>query len=110
VGALLADATGFGPRTTALALVLLPVVLLLGIATYVRQVQINNEEFKLVLAPMLSGLLAMSPPAATTGVGVVGDQERDSTRAATVGALGWPEAGGPSRCADQPPARPGSCL
>jgi hypothetical protein len=48
--ALLADATGFGPQTTMLALVLLPVVLLLGIATYVRQVQINNEEFKLVLA------------------------------------------------------------
>jgi hypothetical protein len=48
--ALLADATGFGPQTTTLALVLLPVVLLLGIATYVRQVQINNEEFKLVLA------------------------------------------------------------
>jgi hypothetical protein len=48
--ALLADATGFGPRTITLALVLLPVVLLLGIATYVRQVQVNNEEFKLVLA------------------------------------------------------------
>ena len=48
--ALLADATGFGPRTSTLALVLLPVVLLLGIATFVRQVQINNEEFQLVLA------------------------------------------------------------
>ena len=48
--ALLADATGFGPRTTTLALVLLPVVLLLGVATYVRLVQINNEEFKLILA------------------------------------------------------------
>jgi hypothetical protein len=48
--ALLADATGFGRQTTTLALVLLPVVLLLGIATYVRQVQINNEEFQLVLA------------------------------------------------------------
>jgi hypothetical protein len=48
--ALLADATGFGRETTTLALVLLPVVLLLGVATYVRQVQINNEEFKLVLA------------------------------------------------------------
>src|SRR4029453_11975578 len=48
--ALLADATGFGPHTTTLALVLLPVVLLLGIATYVRQVQINDEEFQLVLA------------------------------------------------------------
>src|SRR5262245_52712304 len=48
--ALLADATGFGPHTTTVALVLLPVVLLLGIATYVRQVQINDEEFQLVLA------------------------------------------------------------
>jgi hypothetical protein len=48
--ALLADATGFGPHTTTLALVLLAVVLLLGIATYVRLVQINTEEFQLVLA------------------------------------------------------------
>jgi hypothetical protein len=48
--ALLADATGFGPQTTMLALVLLPVVLLLGVATYVRLVQINTEEFQLVLA------------------------------------------------------------
>jgi hypothetical protein len=47
--ALTADATGFGPHTTTLAL-LLPVVLLLGIATYVRLVQINTEEFRLVLA------------------------------------------------------------
>jgi hypothetical protein len=48
--ALLADATGFGPQTTTLALVLLPVVLFLGIATYGRLVQINNEEVKTVLA------------------------------------------------------------
>jgi hypothetical protein len=48
--ALLSDATGFGPHTVTLALVLLPVVLLLGIATYVRLVQINSEEFQLVLA------------------------------------------------------------
>jgi hypothetical protein len=48
--ALLADATGFGRQTTSLALVLLPVVLLLGIATYARLVQINTEEFELVLA------------------------------------------------------------
>jgi hypothetical protein len=46
--ALLADATGFGAQTTTLALVLLPVVLLLGIATYGRLVQINTEEFQLV--------------------------------------------------------------
>jgi hypothetical protein len=48
--ALLADATGFGPHTTTLALVLLPVVLLLGTATYVRLVQINTEEVRLELA------------------------------------------------------------
>jgi hypothetical protein len=48
--ALMADATGFGAHTTTLALVLLPVVLLLGIATYIRLVQINTEEFQLVLA------------------------------------------------------------
>jgi hypothetical protein len=48
--ALAADATGFGAETTNLALVLLPMVLLLGIAAYVRLVQINTEEFRLVLA------------------------------------------------------------
>ena len=48
--ALAADATGFGGRTTTLALVLLPVVLLLGLATYVRLVQINAEEARTVLA------------------------------------------------------------
>jgi hypothetical protein len=46
----LAGATGFGPQTTTLALVLLPVVLLLGIATYARLVQINTQGFQLVLA------------------------------------------------------------
>jgi hypothetical protein len=48
--ALLADATGFGPQTTTQALVLLPVVLLLGIATYVRLVRINTEEYQLTRA------------------------------------------------------------
>jgi hypothetical protein len=48
--ALLADATGFGSQTTTLALVLLPIVFLLGIAAYARLVQINTEEFQLVLA------------------------------------------------------------
>jgi hypothetical protein len=48
--ALLASAAGFGPQTTTLALVLLPVVLLLGIATHVRLVQINTEEVRLALA------------------------------------------------------------
>ncbi len=48
--ALLADATGFGPQTTTLALVLLPVVLLLGIAAHGRLVEINREEVELSLA------------------------------------------------------------
>jgi hypothetical protein len=48
--ALLADATGFGAETTTVALVLLPVVFLLGLAAYARLVQINSEEFRLVLA------------------------------------------------------------
>jgi hypothetical protein len=48
--ALMADATGFGAGTTTLALVLLPVVFLLGIAAYARLVQINAEEFRLVMA------------------------------------------------------------
>jgi hypothetical protein len=48
--ALLADATGFGTETTVLALVLLPIVFLLGIGAYARLVQINTEEFQLVLA------------------------------------------------------------
>jgi hypothetical protein len=47
--ALLADATGFGPQTTTLALVLLPVVLFLGIAAHSRLVDINREEVELVL-------------------------------------------------------------
>jgi hypothetical protein len=48
--ALLADATGFGAQTTTLALVLLPVVFLLGLAAHARLVQINAEELQLVLA------------------------------------------------------------
>jgi hypothetical protein len=48
--ALLADATGFGSQTRTLALVLLPLVFFLGIAAYARLVQINTEEFELVLA------------------------------------------------------------
>src|SRR4029453_4047785 len=48
--ALLADATGFGPHTPPLGLVLLPVVLFLGIAAHSRLVDINREEVELVLA------------------------------------------------------------
>ena len=48
--ALLANASRFGPQTTTLALVLLPVVLFLGIAAHSRLVEINREEVELVLA------------------------------------------------------------
>jgi hypothetical protein len=48
--ALVANDSGFGSRTTAVALTLLPLVFLLGVAAYVRLVQINAEEFLLVLA------------------------------------------------------------
>jgi hypothetical protein len=48
--ALLADATGFGPETATVALVVLPIVFILGLAAYARLVQINTEEFQLVLA------------------------------------------------------------
>src|ERR687891_2102233 len=48
--ALLADATGFGPQTTTLALVLLPVVLFLGVAAHGRLVEVNREDVELVLA------------------------------------------------------------
>jgi hypothetical protein len=48
--ALLTDATGFGRRTTAVALVLLSVVFLLGLATYGRLVQINSEDVAITRA------------------------------------------------------------
>ena len=48
--ALVANAAGFGPRTATLALVLLPVVLFLGIATHIRVVEINQAEIELMLA------------------------------------------------------------
>lgn len=46
----MANATSFGPRTATLALVLLPVVLFLGIATHIRVVEINQAETELMLA------------------------------------------------------------
>jgi hypothetical protein len=70
--ALLADATGFGGHTTAVALVLLPVVFLLGLATYGRLVQINSEDLAIALAMnrLRYAYLVMAPnlrPYFTTG-------------------------------------------
>src|SRR3954452_15690958 len=61
--ALVADATSFGAETTTLALVLLPVVFLVGLAAYVRLVQINAEEFRLVMAMnrVRRGYLTLDP-------------------------------------------------
>jgi hypothetical protein len=46
--ALLARATGFGPETIAFALVLLPVALFIGAATFARSVSVNYEDARLV--------------------------------------------------------------
>jgi hypothetical protein len=47
--ALVAQATGFGSGFTAFALVLLPVVLFLGLTTYIRLVAVNHDETRWVL-------------------------------------------------------------
>ncbi|HET7517773.1 MAG TPA: hypothetical protein VFN05_08790 [Actinomycetes bacterium] len=47
--ALVAQATGFGNGFTAFALVLLPVVLFLGLTTYIRLVAVNHDETRWVL-------------------------------------------------------------
>lgn len=48
--ALVADASGFDNEFTIFSLVLFPIVLFLGIATYVRLVQINLEDIYLMAA------------------------------------------------------------
>src|SRR5829696_9362452 len=48
--ALVAQASLFGAGFTAFALVLLPVVLFLGLATYVRLVSVNHDEHRWVAA------------------------------------------------------------
>ncbi len=48
--ALVADATGFDDSFTRFALFLFPIVFFLGVTTYVRLVQINEEDIFVVLA------------------------------------------------------------
>jgi hypothetical protein len=48
--ALLADATGFGRGALIFALVILPIVLFIGVATYGRLIQVNRDEKQTVLA------------------------------------------------------------
>ena len=47
--ALVAQATGFGPGFRLIALLLLPVVLLMGLATVIRLGEANSEDFRLVV-------------------------------------------------------------
>ena len=70
--ALIADATGFDDSFGAFALFVFPLVLFLGIATYVRLVQLNFEDVQLVIAMnrMRRAYLEMEPelePYFTTG-------------------------------------------
>lgn len=48
--ALVADATGFDESFNAFALVLFPIVLFLGVTTYVRLVQINSDDARAIAA------------------------------------------------------------
>ena len=61
--ALVADATAFGDSFVVFALVLFPLVLFLGIATYIRLVQINYEDLMHVLAMnrLRRGYLQIAP-------------------------------------------------
>jgi hypothetical protein len=70
--ALIADATGFDESFGAFALFVFPLVLLLGVATYVRLVQLNQEDVYLVVAMnrMRRAYMEMAPelePYFTTG-------------------------------------------
>jgi hypothetical protein len=62
--ALVANATGLGPTTRTVALGLLPVVvLLIGLATFLRLVEIGNQDMRLVLAMnrVRHGYLTIAP-------------------------------------------------
>ena len=61
--ALVADATGFDDSFTRFALFLFPIVFFLGVTTYARVVQINEEDIFLVLAMnrLRRGYLDLSP-------------------------------------------------
>jgi hypothetical protein len=88
--ALLADATGFGGRTATLALILLPVVLFLGVATHLRLIAINGEEVKIMLAMnrLRNAYLKMAPalePYFTTGHH---DDERGLSASYLLGSAG----------------------
>ncbi|WP_146605365.1 hypothetical protein [Jiangella anatolica] len=61
--ALVADSTGFGPGFRLFALVLLPLLVVIGVATVVRLVQLNSEDVELVagMNRLRRGYLDLAP-------------------------------------------------
>ena len=59
----IAQATGFGPESTAFALMILPVILFLGVATFVRTVDIAADDVRWVRAlnQVRRGCVAIEP-------------------------------------------------
>jgi len=98
--ALVAQATGFGSGFTAFALVLLPVVLFLGLTTYIRLVAVNYDETRWVLGMNRNrtAYLELAPELERWFITSRHDDER---------APWSPPAGGPSRpCSALSPPRP----
>jgi hypothetical protein len=80
----IAQATRFGPESAAFALTILPVVLFLGLTTFVRIVDLNGHEVRWVAAMnrVRSGYVALEP--AVEGYLVTG---RDDTLAGIMGTM-----------------------
>src|SRR5215207_5493290 len=80
--ALVAQTSLFGAGFTAFALVLLPVVLFLGLATYVRLVSINHDEHRWVrgMNRIRAGYLELAPELERYFVTSHHDDERGSWR------------------------------
>jgi hypothetical protein len=98
--ALVAQASSFGSGFTAFALVLLPVVLFLGLTTYVRLVAVNHDVARWVLG--MNRIRAAYLELARSWSG--GSSPATTT---TSGASWSPAAGAPSRpCSATSPPRP----
>ncbi len=98
----MAEATAFGSGFTAFALVLLPVVLFLGLTTYVRLVAVNHDETRWVVG--LNRIRAAYPELAPGLERWFITSHHDDERGAMITG-GW----GPSRpCSATSPPRPPS--
>lgn len=91
--ALVAQATSFGEGFVLFALLILPVVLFVGLATYVRLVEVNNEDFVWVLGMnrLRRAYLELDPDLARHLVTGVTEDRAGIMR--TYGAHGAPEGG-----------------